>query len=235
MESSDPYKRFWNNRIEKWDAIRHENKVAPLNLLHLATRNSQDSVDYRDQIVRDHFGPFVKGKKIAELGCGTGRMAQDMIDRGAAFYSGYDFTDNGIAMAKQRTAGQPNVKFEAVDILDLEPLDADFVFSLGLFSWSSIQLIDHIFRISKGGDFLHNFSVRRYTSIKQILKFVHTNLFSINKFQPVSRPLEQVTSIPFKYGWDKVYILRHRKLQDAVCISSKPFPEFLGKSYVIHK
>ena len=178
----------------------------------------------------EHLTPHIQGKRIVELGCGTGRLAATLIERGADSYLRYDFAPSAIKIAQQRAADEgleDRIKFKVVEIGELEKIDADFVISMGLFSWVSDDHIEHIFSITRNIDFLHNFSERRL-SIRQILKFIHSRLLSSGGHHPSSRNYDAVASIPKTMGWQNVYALRHPKLYDAMCISSLPFSNDLS-------
>jgi len=236
MASSDP-KAFWEARIESWDASRHEGKKNALSFLHWATKNPDESVHFRNQVVLEHITPHIQGKRVVELGCGTGRMALELMERGAGSYCGYDFTPSGIRIAQKRIEKierndlRNSIHFELADIATLQKIEADFVFSMGLFYWIPPPLIDHVFSISQGIDFLHNFSEKIFNP-RQVLKFLFARSFyrNLKDHKSSSRKIEIIANIPKQYGFQNVHCLRHQKLYDAVCISSKVFPETLGPS-----
>lgn len=229
---SDPAIRdFWNDRAANWDASRYGESKSTMSLLHAIARNPDESVHFRNHIVLEHLTPHIDGKHVVELGCGTGRLAQTLIERGAASYTGYDFAANAIAIAEQRTAEQnlqERVHFNCADTSTLTAIDADFVFSMGLLSWIPLAQVEHVFSITRGIDFLHNFSEKRL-SVRQMVKFIHSRLIATGTFHPRSRPYDVYAEIPKRMGWDTIYDFRHKKLYDAMCISSLPFPASLSE------
>lgn len=50
---------------------------------------------------------------VLEIGCGTGQLAQLLIDRGTQHYTGFDFSSYAIALAQKRL---PNAAFHIADI-----------------------------------------------------------------------------------------------------------------------
>lgn len=229
---SDPaIREFWNTRVANWDANRYGDNKDAMSMLHATVRNPDESVHFRNHIVLEHLTPHIGGKHIVELGCGTGRLAQALIERGAASYTGYDFAANAVAIAEQRTAEQglqDRIHFKCATIDELTPMDGDFVFSMGLLSWIPMPLVEHVFSITRGIDFLHNFSEQRL-SLRQIFKFIHSHFIAPGTFHPRSRPYDMYADIPKRMGWKTVYDLRHKKLYDAMCISSLPFPASLNE------
>ncbi len=174
----------------------------------------------------------MQGKHVVEFGCGTGRMAPELIKRGVGSYLGYDFTTSGLRIARQRAeeAGLANeIRFELADIGTLKHIEADCVFSMGLFSWIPLSLIDHIFSITRDVDYLHNFSERKI-SVRQILKDLLANSFyrNLNEHKPQSWKLKEIADVARQKGWSQLYCLKHPSLFNSACVSSLPFKDTLG-------
>ena len=73
---------------------------------------------------------------VLDLGCGSGRVAEAVLDAGAASYVGIDFSPPMLALARRRLDGRPAVELLEGDFLDLEPTRTfDVVLALGLFDY----------------------------------------------------------------------------------------------------
>jgi 2-polyprenyl-3-methyl-5-hydroxy-6-metoxy-1,4-benzoquinol methylase len=227
---ADPgIRSFWDARVANWDATRYSGKKDAMSKLHATARNPDESIQFRNKIVLEHLAPHIENKHIVEFGCGTGRLASALVERGAASYTGYDFAANAIIIAEQRTAEQglqDRIRFTCAEVGEMRSIEADFVFSMGLLSWIPLTMIDHLFTVTREMHFLHNFSEKRL-SWRQAVKFVHSRFISPGEFHPRSRPYDVIADIPKRLGWKTVYDLRHAKLYDAMCISSLPFPDSL--------
>lgn len=77
---------------------------------------------------------WFRGKTCLDAGCGGGRYSIAMGRLGAAKVVGVDISSTGIADARRRAAGMPNVSFQEASVLDLPFPDAsfDFVCSSGV-------------------------------------------------------------------------------------------------------
>jgi SAM-dependent methyltransferase len=68
------------------------------------------------------------GERIADLGCGPGLLARDILERtgGGARVEGIDLSDSMIALARERCAGLPSARFQGGDVAALPYADASF-------------------------------------------------------------------------------------------------------------
>ena len=71
---------------------------------------------------------WFQGKRCLDAGCGGGRYAIAMARLGAAEVAGCDISAEGLADARRRAAGLPNVFFEEASVLDLPFADKSFDF-----------------------------------------------------------------------------------------------------------
>jgi predicted RNA methylase len=79
--------------------------------------------------------PRISGKTIVELGCGTGPMAESLIEAGATSYLGFDIADSAVEAAQARVdaAGlSGKIQFKQGSMADIGEVDAYIVFSMGL-------------------------------------------------------------------------------------------------------
>ena len=100
----------------------------------VATRLRRGPVRGRElavSVVARHADPAV-----LDLGCGPGRVAEAVIDAGAAIYVGIDFSPQMLALAHQRLARYEAVELLQGSFLELDvPRTFDVVLALGLFDY----------------------------------------------------------------------------------------------------
>ena len=73
---------------------------------------------------------------VLDVGCGPGRVAEAVLDAGAASYVGVDLSAQMLALARARLDGSPAVELVEGDFMSLE-LDRTFdvVIALGMFDY----------------------------------------------------------------------------------------------------
>ncbi len=203
-------------------------KVIFLKLL----RNPPEAVQFRISVTLDHLKSYISGKRVVELGCGTGRLSQKIIKLGASSYSGYDIAENAVNIAREQNNGDL-ITFERADIGELTLIEADVVFSVGLISQITLQQIDRMFDISKKIDFYHTISEPQFTSFRSALRLLYDQLTRSKRHQGFLKKTSDIESIANSHGWQKMHAFRHSKLHSITCISSLPFHKNLGPSKLI--
>lgn len=93
--------------------------------------------DFMTRYIVEQFleGCPVVGKRLLELGCGTGRLSRLLLDKGAAHVTMVDSSDKALALARDLFKDVPPEKYTLVksDILAFEPTSPhDVVFSSGV-------------------------------------------------------------------------------------------------------
>ena len=140
-------KAFWNAKILGWEASRYGGAASPDLVEGVAGRTSS-SVRFRLDAAARLLAPHLAGRRVVELGCGSGLLAERLLALGAASYQGYDFSEAAIARAKQRAADSPRgeaMRFAVAAITDLPPQGDALVVSLGLVDWLAPAELDHLF------------------------------------------------------------------------------------------
>jgi SAM-dependent methyltransferase len=71
--------------------------------------------------LQDHAG-LVPGKSVLDIGCGNGRVAEQLapICLGEGRYLGFDISRSAVADCRKRFAGKPRMRFEHIDVWNSE-------------------------------------------------------------------------------------------------------------------
>ena len=157
-------KDFWDNKILKWEQERYGGRNAPSSWLEKIANSASVSLRYRMKVAKSILRTHCAGKSIVEIGCGTGKLAAELIEAGAERYHGFDISSVAIDEAKEiaEQAGLNDlITYTASDIEALPELDADIVFSTGLLDWLNDTEIEILLKKSKHCDCLHSFSESR--------------------------------------------------------------------------
>ena len=102
---------------------------------------------------------WLEEKKCLDVGCGGGRYTIAMSRLGAGHVTGCDISDDGLANARLRAEGIPNISFEKASALDLPCDDEsfDFVFSSGVLHHTTDpdKGLDELTRVLRSGGYLY--------------------------------------------------------------------------------
>lgn len=169
--SADP-KDFWEKKIISWEEGRYSIGDKPRGLLEKIGDWSSRSLRFRIRIAVELIKPYVAGKRVLEVGCGSGLLAHRFIEAGAASYLGIDIAENAIAYANQRkkeSGYDDRVCFEVGTVRDMPPVSQDIVFSLGVLDWLTDEELRILFEKQGRADFLHAIAELRPASFQQWL------------------------------------------------------------------
>jgi len=127
------------------------------------TKNKELESFYQNVFLKGekkHFTPFItkgttstetqevikeitwKGKRILDVGCGTGNFAREVAKKDAKYVLGIDYADEAIKIAK-KTNKRKNLKFKKLDVIKLEG-KFDIIVSIG-----TIEHMDNPIKIIK--------------------------------------------------------------------------------------
>lgn len=74
--------------------------------------------------------------EVLDVGCGPGRVAEVVLEAGAASYVGIDFSAQMLELARRRLQGRDDVQLIEGDFLDVDlPRTFELVLALGLFDY----------------------------------------------------------------------------------------------------
>ncbi len=161
--SESEKQRFWEHKILAWEEGRYQRNAAGGLLERLANRAS-DSLRFRLTSTAELLAPFVEGKRVVDMGCGSGRMAEPLLEAGAVSYVGVDIAESAITAANQRAqeAGWADrATFLQGDVHALADHPADVVISLGLTDWLTDEELELLFQHGGDAHFLHAISEQR--------------------------------------------------------------------------
>lgn len=142
MQESQRVQKYWMKKLDDWDESRYR---AHPRLNPIASRS---------KLAFEILAPHIGGKKLLELGCGRGRLAEPLLDRGAQIYKGVDLNPPA-------SSNNPKIQFVRSELLKTPRFaEMDIVFSLGLVDWLNDTEIRWLGDISKDRYFLHSFSLQ---------------------------------------------------------------------------
>ncbi len=128
---------------------------------HLDDEQFEQSVDlFASRFAANGFDlSWFKGKQCLDVGCGGGRYSIAMGRLGAGQVVGCDISNDGLADARVRAGGLPDVSFEKASALDLpfEDESFDFVFSSGVLHHTTNpdRGLDELTRVLRPGGYLY--------------------------------------------------------------------------------
>jgi 2-polyprenyl-3-methyl-5-hydroxy-6-metoxy-1,4-benzoquinol methylase len=165
-------REFWEQKILEWEANRYEGTDPKPSLLERLASKASASLRFRIAVAPELLAPHVRGKRILDIGCGSGLIAAPLIRHGAAAYIGVDIAPTAIANAKERASRSgisSHTTFHVAAVEDLASCEADIVVSLGLLDWLSDEELEYVFQASRNGQFFHAIAERRAA----LSQFVH--------------------------------------------------------------
>ncbi len=208
---------YWEDKIVGWEDGRYKCKGSRFQLLEWIANRSSASLRYRLASASELLVPKVAGLRVVELGCGSGLLAANIINAGAASYRGVDISEAAIARARESAAAvgiADKVQFDRADLATLKELDADVVFSLGLLDWLSDPELDHLYQIGRNAHWLHAISERR-DSPSQYLHRLYVFLaygYRTKHYTPRYFTVDEIRAIANRHNPRPVRAIRDRRL-----------------------
>lgn len=140
MDNIVQVKQYWNDVVDDFDSIYTGEKSAFARAMdHWFRRDMYQRFEW----VMQHSGD-VKGKRICDFGCGTGRFVTAFARNGAAHVTGVDIAPNMIKQAKEIVAKDgtsAKCDFVLSDILDWKTTNHyDVTIAIGLWDYIASPL-----------------------------------------------------------------------------------------------
>ena len=226
--SVDP-RGFWEEKILGWEADRYGPGSPGASWLERLARRASGSLRARQAAAKDLLSRHVAGRRVVELGCGSGLLAEGLIEAGAASYLGIDLARNAVEGARARVQASPHasrIRFETGDVAALPPLAADLVFSLGLFDWLSLEQIEAVFASSGGADYLHAIAEKR-VSLSQWLHRLYVFLSYGHRtggYVPRYYEASAIAALAAPHNPRPAHVLRSPSLSFGALVTTLPLP-----------
>lgn len=163
--------QYWNQKIVEWENSQHGDRN--ISLIEKLATHFRGPLIVRSRISMELLGPVVPGKRVLEIGCGSGFFAHELYDRfKPAEIHGVDFSESAIARAKSmaESKGLADVlTFEQGDACEAVRRDADITLGLGLLDYISSDELIRLFTSMRSPHFVFTFAER----IPTLLRFAH--------------------------------------------------------------
>ena len=139
----------YKGNFEKKTEYKTQILYGKLWLKRLVQKTLDSTEELKESFIRNGFDiNYLKGKKVLDMGCGSGRFSIAFARLGADHVTGVDLGDDGLEVARELASsnGLKNVIFEKYSVLDLPYKDKsfDFVFCKGV--------LHHTGNLNKGLD-----------------------------------------------------------------------------------
>lgn len=220
-------KEFWENKILPWENGRYETDTSSPALLERLADRASRSLRFRIEITGRLLAPHVAGKKVVELGCGSGILTERILQAGATSYTGYDIAESAISAARERARTferADSVKYELKPVSDLPPLDADIVFSLGLLDWLTDDELEILFKQSGDADYFHAIAEKR-SSISQLIHRAYVQIsygHRTGAYRPRYYTIEDIRRISAPTNDRSIFVYRDPRLSFGALLSTLP-------------
>jgi len=221
-------KKFWEDKIIGWEDIRYKRLSDNQNYFEKFVNKTNKTLIFRLKTALEILKPLVGEKKVVELGCGSGFLAKEIISYGASSYTGYDISENAINRAvnlSNENNYNNKAKFFSKSILEMDDLDADYVFSLGLTDWLDDSEINHLFKISKNAENLHSISEEK----KSISQFLHKAYVFLsygrktNGYAPRYLKSIKISEIIKNHTKKEIFEYRNKRMSFGIFLTTFPF------------
>ena len=140
MSPTSPSKQYWDRKIRLWESSVYQQATAGLPWLERVATHFRRPVQARMAKTVEILTPWIAGKTVVDLGCGSGILAEQLLRRGASWVVGLDIAPSAIAAARQRMAmagvAPDRYLFREQDLVDDPRLPtADLIVGLGFLDY----------------------------------------------------------------------------------------------------
>ncbi len=225
-EAIDP-KIFWEEKILGWEDSRYGDRSR--GWMEKIAGRASSSLRFRIRAAVALLAPSIAGRDVVELGCGSGLLAEQLMDLGARGYRGIDISEKAIARARERVAASRHaeaIRFEAGPVSGLPPLGAAVIFSLGLFDWLTPAEIDHVFRAGCEGHYFHAIAERR-RSLQQMIHRLYVHLSYGHRcagYVPQYHTVGEIAAVASRHGLPAPNIYRDDRMSFGIFVTDLPLP-----------
>jgi SAM-dependent methyltransferase len=178
-----PQDSYWEDKIIEWeDSMRGEQKnVSPLERLAARFR---EPLKVRAGRCMDLLAPRADGKRLVELGCGSGFFAMELAERTKVEHiTAIDISSRAVERATAIAAERgltDRVTFQHADGNELQLPDADITYGLGFLDYLSPDELHALFQKIRSEHVLFTFSEKRL-SFYRALHIVYLKIQNCTK------------------------------------------------------
>tara|TARA_R110002072_G_scaffold108775_2_gene235736 strand:+ start:577 stop:1236 length:660 start_codon:yes stop_codon:yes gene_type:complete len=177
-----PQDNYWETKIIEWeDSMRGGAKVSRLERLAARFR---EPLKVRAARCMELLVPRVAGKRVVELGCGSGFFAMELAERtDVEHVTAIDISSRAIERAAQVAAERgltERVTFLHADGNELELPEADITYGLGFLDYLAPEELHRLFRQIKSEHVLFTFSENK-PSFHRALHIVYLKIQNCTK------------------------------------------------------
>ena len=158
--------QFWDRKILGWEADKYNQVEGPLCKIFDVNQSIKKRFDFSKKIL----AKVAKGKIILELGCGSGRLMEEVFKVEAKKYIGVDISSVAINEAKAKAAKlslTSITEFHVSDISELDLGNVDLAFSLGLLDWLDLPELAEALKHIPCEYYFHSYSEKQ-PSLQQL-------------------------------------------------------------------
>ena len=212
-------KQFWENKILNWEGSRYGNQDNSSELISFFRKKTGSSLQYRMQATAEILSPYLLGKRVLDVGCGSGIFFRNFLQNtDIEHYVGIDLSESAINHAKDISANEgysDKTTFLAENILNMAFPPFDIVVALGVLDWLKEDEIDLLFKKLLPCKFLFSISEKRM-SFARVLHSLYVNIsygWKTGQYVPRYYTVEQITKIARKNGCRNVQVFRDKRLE----------------------
>lgn len=176
-------KTYWENKIIGWEKTIYSNKNSlKTSLLEKIASRFRGLLKKRLEVTEKLVSPYIKGKTVIDLGCGSGILIEKLLQYEPKKIIGVDIAKSAVKAAKNniiKTKEGRKVKFICTDVRkDVKILkDGDIIIGVGFIDYFNNEELSSLFRNLKDKKFLFSFPEKIF-SVREILHRIYLTLAS---------------------------------------------------------
>jgi SAM-dependent methyltransferase len=184
-----PIAEYWKNVARDWHASSYDRQATEASLIEWLATFSRAHIRRRHRTAIRMLAPHVQGRRIVELGCGTGALSIDLVKAGARAALGVDISGDVVRAAEEhaREAGVADrATFVEGLVEDIAPeWSPDFVVGLGILEYLEPSTAEAVLTRMKAPREFFAFDERRVT-VLTLLHAVYRRIRRLPFYQKYS-------------------------------------------------